>query len=248
MSNPVHNLHLGNLVDLVAWDPRTPREWAQRTGPADWLGCVPPQYLAPEPVRIWRSVLNWFRAECNGLVVLSRDPAVVYRLLMEFGGGILAEDRDHVAEPGRVLKGPWPIPLRVHDLEARLARYARLDADILRVIRSDRFLHRPIASSRPGDEALWSTKRRRGDRGHSRSRWRIVARASVEAIETLPPRRSSRAAVRHYHKQATPHAWLDWHLGCLPMVKTTAIVRSSRRNSWRFCPLCIRERRQNDRA
>jgi hypothetical protein len=132
--------------------------------------------------------------------------------------------------------------------ETPMAHTSRLDADILRVIRSDRFLHRPIASSRPGDEALWSTKRRRGDRGHSRSRWRIVARASVEAIETLPPRRSSRAAVRHYHKQATPHAWLDWHLGCMPMVKTTAIVRSSRRNSWRFCPLCIRERRQNDRA
>ena len=101
---------LGNIVDLVAWDPQAPRDWALRALQAEWLGCVPSQYLDPEPVPVWRTVLNWFRAGCTGLVVLSREPAEIYRLLMGFPGGILGEDEVHCAELRRTLERPWPVP------------------------------------------------------------------------------------------------------------------------------------------
>lgn len=103
-------VRIGNIIDLVAWDPETPREWALRTGQADWLGCVPPQYVDPGRVRVWRSILNWFRANSAGLVVLNREPGVAYSLLMQFHGGIDAEDDDHAAELDRILKRPWPLP------------------------------------------------------------------------------------------------------------------------------------------
>src|SRR5713226_352032 len=48
-------VRFGNIIDLLAWDPRYPDRWALRTGAATWLGCVPPQYLEPFPVRVWRS-------------------------------------------------------------------------------------------------------------------------------------------------------------------------------------------------
>jgi hypothetical protein len=100
----------GRIVDIVAWDPRRPRQWALRAGLATWLGCVPPQYVDPEPVYVWRSALNWLRGGCRGVTVLSRDPAVAYSLLMGFHGGIYAEDDAHVAELERILSRPWPVP------------------------------------------------------------------------------------------------------------------------------------------
>ncbi len=38
---------LGQLVDIVAWDPRYPHDWALRIGHAYWLGCVPAQCSIP---------------------------------------------------------------------------------------------------------------------------------------------------------------------------------------------------------
>jgi len=111
----------GAIVDLVAWDPRTPREWALRTGLADWLGCAGPQFLDPKPVRVWRSILAWFRAGCRGVVPLNRDPAVVYRLVMGFPGGIIPEDAMHADELRRMLERPWPLPEIILSREPALA-------------------------------------------------------------------------------------------------------------------------------
>lgn len=108
--SPEAYVRLGSIIDIVAWDPQTPRRWARRAGLADWLGLVEPQYLDPEPTRIWRSVLNWFRADCSGLVVLNQNPIATYSLLMGFQGGIDAEDPAHAAELKRALERPWPIP------------------------------------------------------------------------------------------------------------------------------------------
>jgi hypothetical protein len=92
------------------WHPLFPRTWAVRTGAADVLGLVEPQYCDPEPVEIWRGPLNWFRAGCRGLVLLSREPVDVYRVLSQCGGGIVAEDKVHAKELTAALDHPWPHP------------------------------------------------------------------------------------------------------------------------------------------
>jgi hypothetical protein len=109
-SSPWLYARSGEIVDLVAWDPRIPDQWSLRLGLADWLGSVPPQHLDSEPVRILRSPLTWLRADCTGLVVLSPDQAIAYQLLMEFHGGICAEDQAHRSELRRLLRRPWPLP------------------------------------------------------------------------------------------------------------------------------------------
>jgi hypothetical protein len=114
-------VRFGNIVDLVAWDPQEPRQWALRAGQTTWLGCVPPQYLDPEPVAVWRSILTWFRHGCAGVVPMSRDPVEIYRLIMEFPGGIIAEDELHAAELRRILERPWPLPAISFATEVRLA-------------------------------------------------------------------------------------------------------------------------------
>jgi hypothetical protein len=100
----------GALVDLVAWHPLHPDRWALRTDAAEWLGCIEPQYMDPAPVPIRRSVLSWFRAGCTGLVLLSRVPAVQYRLLMDCHGDVIAEDTAHAAKLRQALNRPWPRP------------------------------------------------------------------------------------------------------------------------------------------
>jgi hypothetical protein len=100
----------GNIIDLLAWDPAHPSRWARRTGNASWLGAVPPQYCSPEPVRVWRWPVEWFRAECTGIVILTRNRAEIYRLLSGCIGGILVDDGAHGAEIRSVLEHPWPAP------------------------------------------------------------------------------------------------------------------------------------------
>jgi hypothetical protein len=106
---------LGHLVNLVAWHPRYPTRWALRTGAAAWLGSIEPQYMEPEPVAIRRSPLSWLQAECDGIVLLSPDPADAYRLLSSLHE-IEAEDREHAAELRRLVRRPWPLP-RIHVAE-----------------------------------------------------------------------------------------------------------------------------------
>src|SRR4051794_24518482 len=80
-SYPSQAARFGDLVDLVAWDPRHPQSWALRYGAAEWLGAIEPQYMEPPPVPIHRGPLGWLQSRCRGLVLLAREPASQYRLL-----------------------------------------------------------------------------------------------------------------------------------------------------------------------
>ena len=71
---------------------------------------IEPQYLDPEPVRVHRSVLDWLRAGCSGLVPLSSDRADLYRLLSDCHGGIVAADDTHARDLRRALSHPWQHP------------------------------------------------------------------------------------------------------------------------------------------
>ena len=105
----VYARHLGGIVDLVAWHPKHPEHWALRVGAATWLGCIEPQYLDPDPVAIRRSPVAWLRAGCDGLVILSADPADAYRLLSGCCE-ITAEDHQHAAELRKLVRRPWSLP------------------------------------------------------------------------------------------------------------------------------------------
>jgi hypothetical protein len=101
---------VGDIVDLVYWSINSPDCWALRTGNAEVLGLIPPQFCKPEPVAIHRGPLGWFRHGCAGLVVLSPDPWAVYRLLSQCSSGLLAEDERHAEELRAALEHPWPRP------------------------------------------------------------------------------------------------------------------------------------------
>ena len=108
-SDPVEAIRHGWIVDLVAFHPDHPARWALRTGTAEWLGCVEPQYLEPEPVRVWRTPLRRLQAGCRGLVLLSREPESQYRMLSGLSA-IGAEDQQHAAELRQQLDRAWPMP------------------------------------------------------------------------------------------------------------------------------------------
>jgi hypothetical protein len=103
-------VRVGNLVDLLAWDPGHPTRWALRTGKASWLGAALPQFCNPPPTEVWRTPLNWFRNDCAGLVALTRDRAEVYRLLSALIGGIIVEDQAHADEIRGILERPRLTP------------------------------------------------------------------------------------------------------------------------------------------
>jgi hypothetical protein len=83
--------------------------WALRVGTATWLGCVPVQRLEPAATRIRRTPLDWLRADCSGLVLLSRDRDDNYRILSHLHE-IDAEDDAHACELRDIVERPWPAP------------------------------------------------------------------------------------------------------------------------------------------
>jgi hypothetical protein len=106
---PRETLHNGSIIDLCAIHPERPGCFALRRGVAEWLGCCAPQFLNPDPVRVWRTALSWLQAGCDGLVLLSRDRRDQYRVLSSLNA-IIAEDEVHAAELRAVLARPWPAP------------------------------------------------------------------------------------------------------------------------------------------
>jgi len=108
-SDPIEAIRYGWIVDLVAFHPNHPGRWALRTGAAEWLGAVAPQYLDPEPVPVWRTPLRWLQAGCHGLVLLSRERESQYRVLSGLSA-IVAEDHQHAAELRQQSGRPWPMP------------------------------------------------------------------------------------------------------------------------------------------
>jgi len=108
-TDPVETVRVGAIVDLIAFHPDHPARWALRTGAAEWLGAVEPQYLEPQPVPLWRTPLRWLQAGCRGLVLLSRERESEYRILSGLRV-IVAEDQQHAAELRQQLGQPWPMP------------------------------------------------------------------------------------------------------------------------------------------
>jgi hypothetical protein len=106
---PLATLRFAPIVDLVAWHPAEPESWARRCGAADWLGCIEPQCLDPDPVPVHASVLHWLQSGCIGLVPLSDDPADFYRL-MSACRRIRAEDDAHAKAMRKAMRRCWPMP------------------------------------------------------------------------------------------------------------------------------------------
>jgi hypothetical protein len=108
-ADPDYTIGWGQIIDMIAMHPLAPSRWAQRTGAADWLGCVEAQYMGPAPTPIWRTPLHWLGNNCRGLVLLSRDRRAQYRVL-SWLDSILAEDERHAAELRDLLARPWLAP------------------------------------------------------------------------------------------------------------------------------------------
>jgi hypothetical protein len=122
-SDPIEAIRHGWIVDLVAFHPNYPGRWALRRGAAEWLGCIEPQYLDPEPVPVWRTPLRWLRAGCRGVVLLSKERESQYRILSGLGA-IVAEDQQHAAELRQQLGRPWPTPRVVTSTSREVRRAA----------------------------------------------------------------------------------------------------------------------------
>lgn len=74
MGAPIH--------DLIAFTTKRPERWATRLGAVDALGFMPPQILlSADPtdgaVWFWPSPLAWLVAGCDGICVLTGDPATI---------------------------------------------------------------------------------------------------------------------------------------------------------------------------
>jgi hypothetical protein len=102
----------GPLVDLVAWHPETPGQWATRAAIAAWLGAWDPGLAAEreEPVRVWRDPFRWLGGWMEGVVPLTDDHAELHRLLVDMPA-IRADDAAHARHLQLALeRPPYPIP------------------------------------------------------------------------------------------------------------------------------------------
>jgi hypothetical protein len=102
----------GPLVDLVAWHPETPQQWATRAGIAERLGAWDPgiAYDRNEPIRVWRAPFAWLKAWMSGVVPLTTDLAELHRLLVDMPA-IRAEDPVHGQQLKQALSRPYPLPV-----------------------------------------------------------------------------------------------------------------------------------------
>lgn len=105
---PKASVMWGEIIDLVAWHPNLPRTM-RRTGHAEALGCYAPQYLDPDPVKVWRSPAGFLRARAQGVCLVTPDLGAQQRFLMGLHG-IIAEDQDHAFELQRLLERPAYVP------------------------------------------------------------------------------------------------------------------------------------------
>jgi hypothetical protein len=96
---PVHD-ELGDLIDLCAWSPPRP--------PALWraTGCMlgAERLFGPrmqEALPVHRTVLNWLRANCGGVVIFDEPKSAD---LLRRAAPLAAEDEGHGDELERLLK------------------------------------------------------------------------------------------------------------------------------------------------
>jgi hypothetical protein len=86
-----------NIIDLVAFSLSAPNKFALRLGQGTVLGAIEPQYCAPAPVPVHRTILNWLRRECRGITLLTKDPIEAGRILRQIRH-ICVEDLEHKRE------------------------------------------------------------------------------------------------------------------------------------------------------
>jgi hypothetical protein len=108
---PWETVRCGEIVDLIAWDPRTPQSWALRIGGTSWLGSVP--LNEPFPAMIRASPLAWLQADCDGFVVLRRDPLEISSLLGQCEHGIQADNPKLVEKLHRLMTQPIITPPKI---------------------------------------------------------------------------------------------------------------------------------------
>lgn len=117
-NEPWGTCRCGELIDLVAWHPEAPASWALRAGAATWLGAVYPVDWEPFPLHVWRGPFDWLQARCEGLALLTHEPAEIYRLLAGCAA-VRAADEIQLQEIRRALSRPYRLP---HLSVARPAR------------------------------------------------------------------------------------------------------------------------------
>jgi hypothetical protein len=71
--DPLAVVAKGPTIDLVAFHPQRRHRFALRTGAAVVLGCVEPQYMQPDRVKVWTDITDWLKSGCNGIVLLTND-------------------------------------------------------------------------------------------------------------------------------------------------------------------------------
>ena len=92
-------------IDLVAWHMDQPNRWWLRRGTAVLLGEIEIVYAETygEPIRIYRTPLDWLKAGGEGVVILDWTEAWFHLRGLKLG----AEDHQHGEELQRRLRPPW---------------------------------------------------------------------------------------------------------------------------------------------
>jgi hypothetical protein len=113
-ADPWAAVRFGEIIDIVAWGPEDLSRYSMRTGHSTWLGCAPLAAFDPFPVEVRDTVLDWLRADGEGLVCLTRDPNEVAQLIytlsdagmkcVEEKNARRLKDLKHIDESGRVPK------------------------------------------------------------------------------------------------------------------------------------------------
>lgn len=90
-------IDIDELVDLLAFDPRTPGVWFQRIGGERLLGsdALLGQLLG-NPLRVYRTPLSWLGRQREGVVIF--DIARAFIDLKTAPNGIVGEDDEHTNE------------------------------------------------------------------------------------------------------------------------------------------------------
>ena len=124
----------GEVADLVAVMPHRPGHWRVRLGACPLLG-IDNTGIWSEPLHVWRTPLDYLRAELEGVVVLSWPAALP---LLRSCSEIIAEDVEHGREIHRRLSHPIA-DLRFRRQVKRLhARGPRVVAELLAELGAER--------------------------------------------------------------------------------------------------------------
>lgn len=101
----------GELIDLIAFDPRDPTKWWFRLGGEPLLGASAlAEQLISQRLHVYRTPLSWLQHGCDGVVPLDFNRAAIGLITAQ--NGIVAEDDAHVSELHRALTNAaqWRLP------------------------------------------------------------------------------------------------------------------------------------------